>query len=298
MEATTGKAQAAANNRFTIPLHLEIQAGSLAEAEQIAALAIQYGAEETAHNTPPAGLISWEPGKGKQLFDDAFITCPETTLPCGIVVPAFQVGQYATTRSDDGKLTINHVDAPWVEINYHEARAESEKAGYRLITELQWLALAYNASQVAANWTGGAVGNGELFQGIRNDNVDSAQPGEYVSTDSSERRWLLLSNGERIFDLNGNLYQWVFDDVQGDESGVIARAFSKDSPTVTTAPYPSRTHGMGDTSIGSGNWSGDALIRGGCWGSESRAGAFYLGGVWPVVRDSSVGFRCTKPIGL
>ena len=69
---------------------------------------------------------------------------------------------------------------------------------------------------------------------------------ECYPDDPDEQRFLTLSNGELICDLNGNVYQWIFDDVQGDEQGIIARDFAKDSPSITTAPYPSGSHGMGD----------------------------------------------------
>ena len=46
------------------------------------------------------------------------------------------------------------------------------------------------------------------------------------------------------------------------------------------------------------DWAGYALFRGGCWGSGSYAGVFYLYYVWPGNEYDYVGFRCTKPIGL
>ncbi len=225
-----------------------------------------------------------------------FTTVPETALPGGITVPSFRVGTYVCTKSEDDHAAVTAEGAPWVRINFEEAKAACIAAGYSLISELQWLAIAFNASQQDCNWTGGKVGEGELFRGIRNFNVDRAQPGTFTPTDADEQRWLTLSNGERICDLNGNVYQWVFDNVQGDDQGVIARAFAKDSPSITTPPFPSRSHGMGDYEVW--NWSGYALVRGGCWGSGGHAGAFVLHGGWPDHRGDVVGFRCTKPVGL
>jgi formylglycine-generating enzyme required for sulfatase activity len=227
-----------------------------------------------------------------------FITIPETTLPSGLVVPGFQVGQYVCAQGDDGQAVVTPEGAPWVNINYAEAKEACQKAGYQLLTESQWLAIAWNASQQDINWTGGKVGEGDLFQGLRNDTVNGAMPGNFESSDPTEQRWLTLSNGERICDLNGNVFQWLEDDVQGDENGLIAKAFAADSPSLTTAPYPSQKKGMGWHPGAGTNWSGYALIRGGCWGSESNAGAFSLGVGWPDLRYDSVGFRCTLPIGL
>jgi formylglycine-generating enzyme required for sulfatase activity len=225
-----------------------------------------------------------------------FIIIPDTTLPNGTVVPSFQVGQYLSSKDAEGKVAITDEGTPWVRINFEEAKAAAAEAGFALITELQWLAIAWNASQQDINWTGGKVGEGELFLGLRNGNVDSAQPGNIESADPDERRWLTLSNGERICDMNGNAYSWIFDDVQGDDQGIIARDFADDSPSITTPPFPSSEKGMGDYETW--DWSGYALIRGGCWCSGSGAGVFYLDSGWPDRRSGYVGFRCTKPIGL
>jgi formylglycine-generating enzyme required for sulfatase activity len=229
----------------------------------------------------------------KAVLADQFITVPETTLPSGLVVPSFQVSQYACTQGADGKAASIATDEPWVDINRAEVLEACEKAGYKLITETQWLAIAWNVSQQDCNWTGGKVGKGELFQGIRNWNVESAMPGSYEPDDESERRWLTLSNGERICDLNGNVFQHVFDDIQGDENG-LTTIIQTDSPSLTTAPFPSMEKGMGWRPTPPANWSGFALIRGGCWDSGSYAGVFYLLNDWPDRRNGCVGFRCTK----
>ncbi len=221
-----------------------------------------------------------------------FITVPEVTLPNGTTVPSFQVSQYVCTQNSAGHAAITADGTPWVSINFEEAKAACIAAGYALITELQWLAIAHDVAAQGINWTGGKVGEGKLFQGLRNDTVRYAQPGSYVPPDTDEQRWLTLSNGERICDLNGNVYQWVFDDAQGDDQGVIARDFAEESPSITTPPFPSRTQGMGDYEVW--NWSGGALIRGGCWCSGAHAGVFYLDGGWPAYRYDNVGFRCPK----
>lgn len=224
---------------------------------------------------------------------DLFISVPETKLPNGIVVPAFQVGQYACTQGEDDKATVTAEGAPWVRINFEEAKAACDNAGFQLITELQWLAIAHDAAAQACNWTKGEVGAGKLFRSIRKGNVSHAQPGNVEPEDKKERRWLTLSNGERICDLNGNVFQWVFDNVQGDEKGLVTSAFTDNSASLL-APYPSMKKGMGWRPDVGSNWSGDALIRGGYWYSVSLAGAFYLSGGWPDGRYGYVGFRAAR----
>lgn len=228
---------------------------------------------------------------------DSFITVPEVTLPNGTVVPSFRVGQYVCTQGPDGRAAVTAEGAPWVRINFEEAKAACIAAGHQLITELQWLAIAHDVARQDCNWTKGKVGEGKLFRGIRRGDVNSAQPGSFQPEHAKERRWLTLSNGERICDINGNVFQWVFDNVQGDENGLVAKAFAEDSPSLQ-APYPAMEKGMGWRPSAGANLSGRALVRGGCWGSEASAGAFHLFGGWPDYRDGSVGFRCTKPIGL
>jgi formylglycine-generating enzyme required for sulfatase activity len=220
-----------------------------------------------------------------------FVAVPETTLPGGIVVPAFKVGQYACSKDVQGKILVRASDPPWVSISYHDAKNVCAAFGFKLITELQWLAIAHDAARQDCNWTGGRVGEGELFTGLRNENTWAPMPGDQDSEDPGERRWLTLSNGSRICDLNGNVYQWVFDDVQGDKEGIIAHDFAPDSPSITTAPYPSRTHGMGSYKVS--DWSENALTRGGYWRSGDRAGAFYLNYSWPDHPQTYIGFRCT-----
>jgi hypothetical protein len=226
-------------------------------------------------------------------IESDFATVPETTLPNGVVVPSFQVGRYLCAKGADGVATVSAVGEPWVEINYAEAVKACATAGGKLITELQWLAIAHDIAGQDINWTGGQVGAGAVFQGLHLGNVDEAKLGDYVSDDANERRWHQLSTGERVFDFAGNAYSWVFDDVQGDDQGLIAKPFAEDSPSIG-APYPSMKNGMGWRPRSGADWSGDALVRGGYWSVGDGAGVFLLDVGWPDHRGDVVGFRCTK----
>ena len=102
--------------------------------------------------------------------------------------------------------------------------------------------------------------------------VYGAQSNDYEPSDADDRRWFILSNGERIYDAVGHLYTWVFDDVQGDENGLIAKPFSASSISLTTAPHPSMEKGVGWHPKADSNWSGRALLRGGYWDSGGYVG--------------------------
>ncbi len=224
-----------------------------------------------------------------------FATVPAVTFPDGSVEPSFQVATYLTSKGEDGAPTISASAAPWVEINYHDAVAAAAGAGLALITERQYLALAIDIASVAANWTGGAVGEGSLKQGLRNGDFDAAQAGDVVPESADEDRWFTLSNGDRICDASGNALSWVFDNVQGDEKGLLKGEFQADSISITTAPFPSMKRGMGwRPSAGDGR-SGVALVRGGFWVDGDSAGVFYLSYPDPRYSLDFVGFRCTKP---
>jgi len=223
-----------------------------------------------------------------------FVTIPETILPGGLVVPAFRVGRYVCTRGENGKAAVSAEGVPWVNINFAEAKAACIKAGYALITENQALATAYRIAAQDANWTGGKVGKGKLYQGLRKWTVRSAQPGTYKPKDADEQRQFFVTGKDSIYDVAGNVFTWVFDDVQGDKDGLIAKPFAKDSPSMVI-PYPAGDKGQGWLPKVGADWSGHALVRGGCWDSGASAGAFDLDDVWPDGRSGNVGFRCTQP---
>ena len=67
-------------------------------------------------------------------MENIFISVPETTLPNGIVVPAFEVGQYVCSQGCDGNVAVTAEGLPWVRINFAEAKAACEQAGYKMIT--------------------------------------------------------------------------------------------------------------------------------------------------------------------
>lgn len=234
--------------------------------------------------------------KLRGMMPSEFVTVPETTLPRGLVVPAFEVGRYLCTVDESGHATVAADAVPTVEINYFDAIKACEAAGVKLIRETQALALAWNIYNVDANWSGGKVGEGTLAQGLHSGTVDGVQSNDFEPDPANpeECRIFMLSNGEIIFDAAGHLFTWVFDDVQGDEQGLIAKPFAANSLSISTAPHKSMEKGIGWMPSLPCDWSGRALFRGGCWGSNGSAGVFLLNNGWPDHVDCNVGFRCTK----
>lgn len=226
-----------------------------------------------------------------------FVIVPEVTLPNGTTVPSFKAGKFLSSRGAGDTPVSVATAAPWVNINYSDARAAAARAGLQVLTETQALAIAHDIAAQDINWTGGKVGEGSIFMGLHTGSVSEPQPGTYESSEPDERRWHELSNGERIFDFAGNAFTWVFDDVHGDENGLIARRFDENDVSLNV-PYPSMEKGVGWRPNPGADWSGRALVRGGCWCSGRYAGVFYLDRGWPDDGSGYLSFRCTQPLGL
>lgn len=227
-------------------------------------------------------------------MNNEFIQTPKIALPTGRVFEPAQIGKYLSGKSESGELAITADAKPWVRISYRAAVAASRAVGLKLQPESLRVALAYDAYHQPENWTSGIVGEGAMFIGLHKWTVNEAIPATYVSSDPEERRSLFLSNGEEIFDLIGNAFEYTFDDVQGDEEGLVAKPFAEDSISICLPPVPSMEKSTGWYPSAGTDWSGYELIRGGCWDSEGYAGAFRLDRGWPDYGDDYIGFRCTK----
>lgn len=231
----------------------------------------------------------------------AFIRVPETNLPCGLVVPPFEVSTFLCSQDPESRVprAASHVSyTPLVRVSYFAALAACRAAGWSLITETQWLAIAHDAAGQNANWTVGQFGHCKLKQGLRKRSVLSPVSGMYQPEDAAESRWKTLSNGLALCDFGGNAWSWVYDDVQGTPEGVTG-IVDADSPSVMTAPCDPRTYGMGlypkaGTLLMVGGRHG--LIRGGGCRSGKDAGSFALHAALLHGEYGKVGFRATRPI--
>ena len=274
-----------------------------------------------------------------------FIAVPKLT---DYTANSFCVMKYEAKNDGSGNPVSTEATTPWVNISQTEAFSAcrtlnsegndgdinsdaNENGTYALISNPEWMTIARNIELIDENWSGNAVGTGCLFKG--NAGGDSLQDcaglsAPYYGSNATEfgpnrdrdgAASLTLSNSEEIWDLSGNVSEWVDWDmtntlatvspaekayVSGDGAPVgLWRQFNAldtkigvgdEMPPASWAPSGAYT---ADNVIGvylAGiNTSGGAALRGGHWGSEIGAGPFTLW-LWAEssVKENHIGFRC------
>ena len=138
---------------------------------------------------------------------------------------AFCVMKYEA-KNVGGVPTSEAAAAPWGSISQADAVAESTTActGCHLTTESEWLTIAQNVLYVGSNWNTGAVGSGWLYRGHTDNNpaagiaAGTNDADGYTGTGQTtgeQRRTFTLSNGEVIWDLAGNSWEWTQGTIEG-----------------------------------------------------------------------------------
>jgi formylglycine-generating enzyme required for sulfatase activity len=198
-------------------------------------------------------------------------------------------------------------------------------SGYHLITNTEWTALARNIEGTASNWSGGAVGSGVMSRGYSawtssGDSFTNTQVAPTTGTgyeyntaantsgpsgDFKLKRTHNLSNGQIIWDLAGNVWEWNSDTcTQGSGTGNWYNSSSwiewsdsnlSDYELGIAGPNPLYTSTQ---NIGRyyNCTTGNGFRRGGSWSFGIGSGIFALGlDVSPSDSTGlSLGFRCAK----
>jgi uncharacterized repeat protein (TIGR02543 family) len=217
---------------------------------------------------------------------------------------------------------------PWVNINQTSAIATCATlgSGYHLVTNPEWMTVAANIAAQGSNWSGGSVGSGTLSRGHSDNSptsacsADASDANGWVQTNCTgqtqgalafnQRRTQNLSNGEVIWDIGGNVWQWIDYNNASDKPTPANGAwheFTAMTGTATTpmshlVPLNSAQSWWDDTwnsaeSIGKiypgTNGSGGALLRGARWDGGSLAGPFAVNlSDAPSATYTSLSFRC------
>ena len=197
---------------------------------------------------------------------------------------------------------------PWVYIaQNHSTNFDAQEAcaalgsDYHLINNNEWMTIARNVTQVDSNWTNGVVGDGALFRGNSNSgaSLDGSDPLTGINT-----RTLTLDNGNVVWDLAGNVWNWT-DDIQSTAINTTGGWVEWNHINVTAGAIdtygPSNGYlsaqGMGQIYGGA---ISNAFLRGGRWDNGANAGVFAFSlGVGPTGQYGNLGFRCASdPVAI
>lgn len=140
----------------------------------------------------------------------------------------FYVMKYEA-KQVNGLATSQPLLIPWGSITKTDAITECTKLGasYDLPTNAEWTSIARNVELVPSNWNTGTVGSGYIYKGHSAVDINVYPNGNFLQVTDvnnwysgtgysatygpSQRRVLTLSNGQIIWDLSGNKWEWVKD---------------------------------------------------------------------------------------
>ena len=169
--------------------------------------------------------------------------CPEGFIPVpplkGYTKKLFCVAKYEM-KNDGSDSAVSQTDGrPWAKITKEESAQKCRDMGahYSLILNDEWQTLARNIELVAANWHTGVVGASKEGLNGGHAGIDShgpdPSPVTFKTLSASDnddeacfavgrecdgntwhyrRRTHTLSNGEVIWDVAGNVDEWILDD--------------------------------------------------------------------------------------
>lgn len=270
-------------------------------------------------------------------------TCPQTYGDF-IQVPAdtnvgvsadFCVMKYEA-RISNGKPYSQSAWAAWNYISQVNARnaCAALGSGYQLISNPEWQAIARNIEDQNINWLNGVKGTDYLNRGWSASNwsdgfdnttvAPSAAAGCLYNTGANtcagagafvHKRTHRLSTGEDIWDISGNVEEWVdwnvtcnagtcdkaykFGDTVDywrDYSELDTKISSGDVINLNTAFSAHSTYNYGNN-VGSYNPASltdkEAVMRGGAWYNGGVGGIFNLSFYDPTLGYEQFGFRCT-----
>ena len=231
-------------------------------------------------------------------------------------------------KNSSGSPSSQSSGTPWVDISQLSAKSECESlgVGYHLITNPEWMTIAANAAGVNKNWSLGSVGSGELARGHSDRSplqacaADASDTNAYVQDNCdglasgtfNQRRTHILSTGDVLWDLSGNVYDLVDYYNQNDRPDMpdplVYAEFNTLTPTVTlplrdlipTNEVKSYWDDAWNSSQSIGQyWKGTnvnegVMLRGAEYDEETAAGLFYAAFDFsPTRTHPDVGFRCT-----
>jgi formylglycine-generating enzyme required for sulfatase activity len=220
--------------------------------------------------------------------------------------------------------------SPWTDVSWYDAREACRRSGGHLINNAEWMTIARNIEAQASNWQSGVVGSGCMYGGHM-DNLpasklatsDDGSP--YYGTASSDettvtcpfaagadnkkasKRTMVLSNGSIVWDLSGNVWEWV-DEQCANASGYSStywynsgawvdwsHASLSDYELYVAGPTSGYTSSNGAGKYYGCTTNGNSLFRGAHWYDGVIAGVFTVSFYYsPFKSFNYIGFRCVR----
>jgi hypothetical protein len=227
------------------------------------------------------------------------------------------------TAQQNGTLPLSAPEgAPWTNITQADATAACSSLGpnYRLISNTQWQTIARNVENVAYNWSSGTAGVGVIAKGHSDNDPPkkleaSADFAAYFGTGNSsndtpgagweQRRTLMLSNGEVLWDFSGNVRHWMSDplpslgltsDYTGGWGWVELSDTTKfpasgiNRSILGSARPLNSAHAIGQIYMANASY----LVRGGSFWEMDKVGPYSTSSYNPA--GDHVGFRCVSKL--
>lgn len=276
-------------------------------------------------HTAPAGTI---PGANNSNKLSNGKTCPASY----VVVPGnstYGTNDFCAMKYEaknvGGVATSQAAGTPWISISQTNAITTSAAtcAGCHMMTEPEWMTIAANVLSVPSNWSSNVVGSGYIYSG-HNDNApanslaaDTNDTNGYAgetNAGGSQKRTLKLTNGQVIWDLAGNVNEWINKTLTGNQPGVSGFNWSQytsitDFKGLSSISRPASitlsgqnvttwnsTQGIGQIYSNGDESSIRSFLRGGAWSTSQDAGVLCLNlSGTPTGTYTSIGFRVVSP---
>ncbi|MFB6159407.1 MAG: hypothetical protein ABEJ95_07185 [Candidatus Nanohalobium sp.] len=270
-----------------------------------------------------------EPGNGEWVFVDVSKTPDRYMDTSGM--SDFYLMKYEARNSGGTPVSKPGVSI-YRNINQTQAMKKCRSIGASLVSGRQWMAVAHQAAVNPDNWADGVVGStissgGGLYSGNtgNSNSVSYNGPNPDPSQSNATKRTLELANGEKVWDLSGNVWEWTsnsFKTLNGkyqsprvngnpgneawNELNEITSWNGMPSSSGTNSTWNAdqgigRIYLNGDQTYGEGSlgngeyYNVSAVQRGGHWGDGRDAGVFSaLLHNAPSNTRWTIGFRCAK----
>ena len=242
-------------------------------------------------------------------------------------------GLTCTASAGSESPTSSVANTPWVSIGMHDSITEcaSLGKGYHLMSNEEWMSAAANIAALTSNWSGGSLGNGYLFAGHSDGDPNNscaadandalpfvegtctaiaASGGE--NDETTQRRTHNMSNGEVLWDMAGNVHDWVsyYNGTAKPGNSDSFHEYTALTPT-TSMPLKYFVPTNGIKSSWSDSWnmtqkigkyypssasSKGSHMRGAAWGAAANVGLFNFQTQTPEYPSTDIGFRCARSL--